>query len=421
MKNRLVCCVSALLCAASFADNIVTDSFIRDGVKPEDIETLTQNAKNGRTHLASTASGFFITRDGFCLTNYHVVEDASEVVVLHKDTAYRADVVAKSKKRDLALLKINLFPRAKNGMYAITERPTVPFLEFSDGVTLGQTVYAFGFPMTSVLGYDPKVTKGIVSCLTGYKGQSDNFQMDATISSGNSGGPVVDEYGNMVGVSVATAHGASLGANYAINIESVRKFIPNGIKYVRAASGRTLRTEKLTSKVFGALVFVLNYKEGACERVARTVTPESDVRARENETKVKKAILDARLCKLRKDWDGLRSITDWILETCGDVGDVREWNDLARDELGLHIVIIAEADGHDVRADVKPVCGFKDEFVECGKAAALFGGREKRGFSVEAKLEYEDEEWFWKGDLKCRYDWRGTKEVRVVLKRAGKK
>ncbi len=59
--------------------------------------------------------------------------------------------------------------------------------------------------------------------------------------------------------------------------------------------------------------------------------------------------------------------------------------------------------------------------MPCGKPVRLFGGRDRRGFPVEAQLDYEDDEWIWRGELKCRYDWRGTKEIRVVMKHIGKK
>ena len=421
MNLLLACLLANWMVAGPSAGDGIVDSFIRDGVKPKDFEKLTQNAKRGRTHLAAFGSGFFITKDGYILTNHHVVEDAAEVVVVRGDVAYRAFPVAQSKKSDLALMKINLFPRGTNGVYVVNGIPTVPFLSLANGCQIGQTIYAIGFPNPEILGFEPKVTRGIVSSLTGFRGQKDNFQMDAALTGGNSGGPVVDEYGNVVGVSVATAHRASLSANYAINIDTVRKFIPKAIKFTRGNAGRALKTEKVIARVTDATVLVLKYGEGACERITRTVTDADDVRAREDDTRIRKAMLDARMCKLKKEWNDLKEITDWILDSRGEVGDVREWNDLAREELGLHLIILAEADGRDVTASIKPICGFKEDFVPCGKPVRLFGGRDRRGFPVEAQLDYEDDEWIWRGELKCRYDWRGTKEIRVVMKHIGKK
>lgn len=400
----------------------VRDSFLRDDVKPDDFKRLTENARRGKTHLAASGSGFFITTDGYILTNHHVIDGAKEVVVIRKGTAYLADVAAKNKELDLGLLKINLFPRATNGTYVVNGIPTVPALEFSDNCKVGQTIYAIGFPKTEILGYEPKVTRGIVNCLTGFKGNKHEFQMDAGVDHGNSGGPVVDEFGHVIGVAVAGYTGSmSANINYAVNMESVLKFLPKTVKTPWGVAGRRISPEKMAQKVVDSLAFILIYNEGACERITSTATDPDDARKRENATRLKKAMLDAKWCKLKREWQDLLKITDWILEVQGDVGDVREWNDLARDELGLHLILIAEADGRDVTARVKPICGFKEGFVECGRPVALFGGRDKRGFDVEAKLTYEDDEWEWAGELKCVYDWRGTKEKRITLKHVGKK
>lgn len=297
----------------------------------------------------------------------------------------------------------------------------MPALEFSDDCKVGQTVYAIGFPETEILGYEPKVTRGIVGSLSGRRGRKGFFQMDAMITHGNSGGPVVNENGLIVGVAQGGSPDISQNYNYAVNMESVRKFLPKTVKASWGVVGRRISPEKMSQKVIDTLVFILIYNEGACERITSTVTDPDDARNRENATRLKKAMLDAKWCKLKKEWKSLLEITDWILDAQGDVGEVRAWNDLARDELGMHLILVAEADGRDVVARIKPICGFKDEFVECGRPVALFGGRDKRGFDVEAKLTYEDDEWEWAGELKCVYDWRGTKEKRIVLKHVGKK
>ena len=419
MRFIVGCFSASLFVITSFGEGDIADSFIRAGVKPSEYAKVTKNAATGRTHLAAYGSGFFITKDGYILTNHHVVDKAAEVVAIWKDTAYRAFVAAKSKKKDLAVLKINLFPKLCTGLYDMSNVPTVPYLLLSEGCHVGQTIFAIGFPNPQVLGYEPKVTRGIVSSLTGYEGDQGSFQMDATIAGGNSGGPVIDEYGGVVGVSVAAAHGASLGANYAVNMETVRKFMPQQVKYTTCAPGRLLRAEKLLSQTIDALVFILRFEEGGDGR-ALSIDPDcKEDRMRELNVRVKKAMIDARIMKLRKDWQRLKNITDWIIETSGNIDDVRELNDLARDELGLHLVIRAEADGRDVAANIKPIRGFKSDFIECGSPAQLYGGVEKRNFPVEAQLSYEDDEWSWRGELKCRYGWRGTKEIYVVLKKVG--
>lgn len=88
-------------------DGIVRDSFIRAGVTLKDFNRLTEGSRSGKTHYAGNGSGFFITEDGYLVTNHHVIEDAAELVVVKDGVAYLADVKAKNRELDLALLKIN--------------------------------------------------------------------------------------------------------------------------------------------------------------------------------------------------------------------------------------------------------------------------------------------------------------------------
>ena len=391
------------------------DSFIKSDFKPADIPTLTVGAKEKRTHCAGSGSGFFITPNGWLVTNHHVVRNAAEVVVVHNGNAFEAEVVSTSEKEDLALLKINLWPHGTN----VADKVPSLALRTSD-VEIGETVFAIGYPRPDIQGFETKVTRGIVNSLSGFKGRKSEFQIDAVVMEGNSGGPSIDSSGSVVGVNSSGITG-SQSCNYAIKINVLKEFLPNNVKPELCVIGSSHSVKWALKKAISASVLVLNYQRGACERITRTVTDANDVRAREDDTRIRKAMLDARLCKLRKEWKDLKEITDWILDSRGEIGDAREWNDIAREELGLHLIIVAEADGRDVSASIKPICGFKEDFVPYGKPVRLYGGRERRGFPVEAQLDYEVDEWIWRGEMKCRYDWRGTKEIRVVLKHIGKK
>ncbi len=411
---------SAVVGASS--NEFIKDSFIRDNVTPKDFPTLTQRAKAGRTHLASSGSGFFITSNGYLLTNHHVIENAAEVVVVTGNTAYRADVVSKSKDKDIALLKINLFPKAINGVYHMTTNgiPKIPFLSFMTYSEVGMEIYAVGFPRAGVLGWEPKVTRGIIGSLSGSGETSDMMQVDLSIDHGNSGGPIVDEYGFVVGMAT---FGYSLRANhnFAVKAKTMEAFLRSAdISPRKGVAKRRPSARKMLKNVKKSLAIILNYGEGACTQIKETKVDENDSQKRERATQIKKAIIDARLCKLRKEWDDLKKITDRLLETVGEVEDVKEMNDLARDQLGLHLIVRAVADGQDVEAKIIPICGFRDEHLKCGKPLAL-KGEARRNFPVEATLKYEDAEWEWKGKLSLTYDWQGTREERVELKHVGKK
>ena len=167
-------------------------------------------------HAHSLGSGFIINRDGYILTNNHVVEDASRIVVTLKDGhQYKARVIGRDSKTDIALLKID----------APYPLPIVP-LGNSDAVRVGEWVMAIGNPF----GFDHSVTAGIVSAKGRFiPGSYDEYiQTDASINPGNSGGPLIGLAGQVVGVNAAifTRTGSSMGIGFAIPVNLVKAELP---------------------------------------------------------------------------------------------------------------------------------------------------------------------------------------------------
>ena len=169
----------------------------------------------------SLGSGFIISRDGYIVTNNHVIDGADEIKVKfqdeHGDKTYDAKIVGTDPETDLALLKIE----------ADTDLPTLKFGD-SDKIKVGQWVVAIGNPF----GLDHTVTAGIVSAkgrIIG-AGPYDNFiQTDASINPGNSGGPLLNLKGEVIGINTAIiASGQGIGfaipSNLAKNvIEQLKK------------------------------------------------------------------------------------------------------------------------------------------------------------------------------------------------------
>ena len=165
----------------------------------------------------SLGSGFIIDRDGFILTNHHVVKDADKIVVrLSDETEFEAKVVGSDPKTDIAVIKID----------ADRELPTAP-LGDSDRLEVGEWVLAIGNPF----GLDRSVTAGIVSAkdrLIG-AGPYDAFiQTDASINPGNSGGPLINLQGEVVGINTAifSRTGGNIGIGFAIPINLVKTLLP---------------------------------------------------------------------------------------------------------------------------------------------------------------------------------------------------
>ena len=176
-----------------------------------------------------TGSGFIWDTGGHIVTNFHVVQDASELKVkLHDQTTYDAEPVGVAPEKDLAVLRI------KAPSDALRPLP----LGRSAGLLVGQKVLAVGNPF----GLDQSLTVGVVSALD-RELQSPNgryihdvIQTDAAINPGNSGGPLLDSRGRLIGVNSAiySPSGASAGIGFAIPVDTVRRLTEELIQHGHA-------------------------------------------------------------------------------------------------------------------------------------------------------------------------------------------
>ncbi len=165
----------------------------------------------------SLGSGFIINRDGYILTNNHVVENADEILVkLEDDKEFKAKIIGRDPKTDIAVIKIE-------GASDLVAAP----LGNSDQLRVGEWVVSIGNPF----GLSHSITAGIVSAKARYIGQGsyDQFiQTDAAINPGNSGGPLINLKGEVVGVNSAifSRSGGNIGIGFAIPINLAKELIP---------------------------------------------------------------------------------------------------------------------------------------------------------------------------------------------------
>lgn len=177
----------------------------------------------------SMGSGFIISKDGYVITNNHVVENADEVVVtLLNRKSYKAKIIGKDPKLDLALLRI----RDKDGNVPGDLQPVT--LSDSDKVRIAEPVFAVGNPF----GLQHTVTTGIISAKnrTIGLGPLDNFlQTDASINPGNSGGPLFNFKGEVIGIntSIFSRTGQSAGLGFSIPVNEAKKVLDDLKKFGR--------------------------------------------------------------------------------------------------------------------------------------------------------------------------------------------
>jgi hypothetical protein len=150
--------------------------------------TISSNSR--KVIAASSGTGFAVSRDGFVVTNKHVIDGCKKVKIHHGGRTISADLVATDSANDVALLKAEFVPKRY-------------FLMSRSGSSLLQEVYVAGYPFGKRISSPVKVTKGIVSSLSGLGNNPNNIQIDAALQPGNSGGPIIDWKGNVVGVAVA--------------------------------------------------------------------------------------------------------------------------------------------------------------------------------------------------------------------------
>lgn len=186
---------------------------------------INENSLDNTPIQVSSGTGFFVNSSGFVLSNNHVIDECDNVNVYYQENVYPAKIIANDYLNDLAVMKINL--------------STDFFLPLSDNdVDLLDEIYVAGFPFGKAVSSSVKVTKGVVSSLSGIGNNYSNIQIDAAIQPGNSGGPIINNLGNVVGVAVAKLDIAKIiedfgtipeDTNFGIKSSTVNQFLKSNM------------------------------------------------------------------------------------------------------------------------------------------------------------------------------------------------
>ena len=205
-----------------------------------------------------SGTGVFLAGDGLILTAAHVVRDSTMVKVKTQQGLKAARVIKLDNANDLALLKCE-------GGFQATQ------IKSSSGIKLGQSVFTIGFPNIEFQGLSPKMTRGEVNSLSGLQDDPRHWQISVPVQPGNSGGPLFDEAGNVIGVILSKLDAIKVAkftgdlpqnVNYAVkSIYALPLLEPYGVKLISESSASTpaKNLESVVEKVQGSVVLILVY------------------------------------------------------------------------------------------------------------------------------------------------------------------
>lgn len=187
----------------SIRENIGSSEFYWNGIhinNPQNTNgnnfPITSSTPDDDFQITGSGSGFAITNEGLIATSYHVVEDASKIQIRgvngNFDITYKAKIISFDKNNDLAIIKIDdsKFQEIDEIPYSITNRVA----------EVGENIFVLGYPLRAIMGDEIKLTNGLISSKSGFQGDVTSYQISATVQAGNSGCPLFDEAGNVIGI-----------------------------------------------------------------------------------------------------------------------------------------------------------------------------------------------------------------------------
>jgi S1-C subfamily serine protease len=238
------------------------DSLKEESVAPPAPQQQAQAVKEP-TPPSGTGSGFFVSKMGHVITNAHVVQNCKKVTI--GDNANKqvpAEIINTDSSNDLALLKLSTLEMASAASKSLIQKlgiVVVPLaskgLLRSEDVRLGEKVLVAGYPFGEFFSNTIKVTVGVVSATRGAGDDSGQFQLDAAVQPGNSGGPIYDSGGNIVGVVISQLDKLKMAkaigslpenVNFGIKASTVRQFLTSsGLPSKKSERTEEKSTEQL--------------------------------------------------------------------------------------------------------------------------------------------------------------------------------
>lgn len=204
-------------------------------------------SSNTESIWKSNGSGFFISTDGYIATNYHVIENASYIDIEFTQNGkllnFEAEVIEVDKKNDLAILKLK--------SDSFINFKTIPYIFETKLVDVGTSVFALGYPKALTgMGTEIKFTDGKVSSKTGYDGDVSTYQTSAPTQPGNSGGPLFDYEGNLIGINTSKFVSEQVeNVSYSVKSNLLKNLIDILPSKIILPNDESIKSKDLTEKI----------------------------------------------------------------------------------------------------------------------------------------------------------------------------
>ena len=225
-----------------------------------------QTPDDNKIVSAASGTGFFVSRSGHIISNHHVIEGCDATKLTFKGKEVVVDILAVDKMNDLAILKANLVP---DKVYPVA----------TEDAGLLEDIIIAGYPLGKKVSAAIKTSKGSVTALAGYGDNYSEFQTDAALNQGNSGGPIMNQKGNVIGVAVAN-YGKKAGIesfNFGIKSSTLKTFAnANGLTFL-PPNNRELSNKDLGKLITDGTVYLECYMTVA--KIKRMIAEEKNRKA----------------------------------------------------------------------------------------------------------------------------------------------
>ena len=214
------------------------------------------NITNAPPESASSGTGYAISSNGYIVTNHHVTEGATSIKIrgVNGDFSktYTAKVIIEDKNNDLSIIKID--------DPSFTSLGTIPYIMSNRASDVGSSVFVLGYPLRSTMGDEVKLTNGIISSKSGFQGDVTSYQITAPVQPGNSGGPLFDDKGSVIGI-INAKHTGAENVSYAIKASYLMNLIdlmptPPKLQTISSVSGKPLTEQVKILKKFTYIIEV---------------------------------------------------------------------------------------------------------------------------------------------------------------------